>query len=179
MLKLIFHIFNIHDPMTLVPVDWNFNILSLLSHIIWISTAVSDNGSLWTNVCPMKEGKTTLWIFLDFNVIFFLGRAATLELNEWIKGHKGALVDLNGWKVGLNMCIWISPLSNQHNLCRPQIRDPSQKRFEEGQMKSGWYILKVHPSSLRLDDYWFLDEYHDYCKYTEIPFVFLYVFVFQ
>ena len=49
----------------------------------------------------MKEGKTALWdfcgiFFLDFNVIFFLGRAATLELNEWIKGHKGALVDLNG-----------------------------------------------------------------------------------
>ena len=108
MLKLIFHIFNIHDPMTIVPADWNFNIFSLLSHIIKISTAVSDNGSLWTNVCPMKKGKTVLRDFFGFQCDIFSWEGG----NPWVEwmdqrpqGRVGRPKWLKGWSkyVHLNL----------------------------------------------------------------------------
>ena len=165
--------------MTLVPADWNFNIFSLLSHIIWISTAVSDNGSLWTNVCPMKKGKTVLRDFFGFQCDIFSWEGGNPWV-EWMDQRAQGRVGRPKWLKGWSKYVHLNLPPFQPTQYLPSTNQGSKPEKIWGRSKEEWMIYLWGPSFF-LKIWWLLLpwRYHDYCKYTEIPFVFSYVFGFQ
>ena len=137
--RLIFHVFNINDPMTIVPADWNFNIFSLLSHIIWISTAVSDNGSLWTNVSPMKEGKTALRDFFGFQCDIFSLEGGNPWV-EWMDQRPQGRVGRPKWLKGWSKYVHLNLPPFQPTQSLPSTNQGSKPENIWGRSKEEWMI---------------------------------------